>query len=86
MQIFNQINARKLEEGEVNVFAGFFNNMLFIYITLFTILIQMAMVEYGGTFVKSYPLNRQQNIICLLIGAMELLNGFVLKFVPLRFF
>jgi len=56
MQVFNQINARKLE-GEMNVFGGFFNNMMFIYITIFTILIQMAMVEYGGTFVKSYPFN-----------------------------
>jgi Ca2+ transporting ATPase len=38
MQIFNQINARKLF-GELNVFGGFFSNWLFIWITIFTILI-----------------------------------------------
>lgn len=86
MQIFNQINARKLEEHEINVFSGFFNNMLFIYVTFLTIIIQMAMVEYGGDFVKTYPLNREQNMQCLLIGALELLNGLILKFLPLKWF
>mmetsp|Transcript_15972 Transcript_15972/g.26934 ORF Transcript_15972/g.26934 Transcript_15972/m.26934 type:complete len:1163 (-) Transcript_15972:42-3530(-) len=86
MQVFNQINARKLEEHEKNVFAGFFNNMLFIYITIFTILIQMFMVEYGGDFVQTYPLSAEQNLHCILIGLLELLNGLVLKFIPLRFF
>lgn len=60
--------------------------MLFIYITIFTILIQMAMVEYGGTFVKAYPLSFHQNMICMAIGAMELINGLLLKFIPLKFF
>jgi Ca2+ transporting ATPase len=86
MQVFNQINARKLEEGEINVFAGIFRNMLFIYITIFTFGIQMAMVEYGGAAVKSYPLNTRQNTICLIIGGLELVVGFILKFMPLKLF
>jgi P-type Ca2+ transporter type 2B len=48
MQIFNEINARKLGEKEYNVFHGFFNNLLFLFIVLSTIGIQMLMVEYGG--------------------------------------
>ena len=86
MQIFNQINARKLEEGEKNVFEGMFRNMLFVYITFFTFAIQMAMVEYGGAAVKSYPLDTRQNMICLVIGAIELIIGLVIKFIPLKFF
>jgi len=86
MQIFNQINARKLEEGEINVFSGMFRNMLFILITIFTFVIQMAMVEYGGAAVKSFPLDYSQNSICLVIGAIELIVGFVIKFIPLKFF
>ena len=86
MQIFNQINARKLEEGEKNVFEGMFRNMLFVYITFFTFAIQMAMVEYGGAAVKSYPLDTRQNMICLVIGAIELIVGLVIKFIPLKFF
>lgn len=36
MQLFNQINARKLGDKEYNVFAGFFNNMLFLGIVALT--------------------------------------------------
>jgi len=57
MQLFNQINARKIEEGELNVFKGFFNNWLFIFITILTFIVQMAMVEVGGKAVKTWPLN-----------------------------
>lgn len=57
MQLFNQINARKIEEGELNVFKGFFNNFLFIFITILTFVVQMAMVEYGGMAIKTWPLD-----------------------------
>jgi len=86
MQIFNQINARKIELGEMNVFAGFFNNGLFLFITLFTLAVQMAMVEYGGKTVKCYPLNMNQNLYCLVFGAFEIVVGVVIKFVPLKYF
>jgi len=36
MQLFNQLNARKIEEGEMNVFTEIFANWLFIGVTLFT--------------------------------------------------
>lgn len=39
MQIFNLINSRKIEEGEINVFKNFFNNKWFIIIFLLTIVI-----------------------------------------------
>jgi len=44
MQIFNEINARKLGEHEYNVFAGFFNNLLFLWIVIATCVIQYLMV------------------------------------------
>jgi Ca2+ transporting ATPase len=36
MTLFNQINARKLGSRDFNVFAGFFNNWLFLLITVIT--------------------------------------------------
>jgi magnesium-transporting ATPase (P-type) len=86
MQVFNQINARKLELGEFNVFSGIFRNWLFSFITILTIGVQMLMVEYLGTFVKCVPLTLDQNIICIGIAAMELLVGVVIKFMPLGWF
>lgn len=57
MQIFNLINSRKIEVGEINVFKNFFNNKWFIIIFLLTIIIQCCLVEFGGTAVKTYKLN-----------------------------
>lgn len=86
MQVFNQINAKKIELGELNIFKGIFNNMLFVWITILTFIIQMGMVEYGGKFVKAYPLKTNENLVCLIIGAMELLVGVLIKFLPLSLF
>ena len=85
MQIFNLINSRKINQ-ELNVFAGFFNNFWFIAIFVLTIAIQCVLVELGGNAVKTFPLNLQQNLICLAIGALELVWGFILKFLPLKWF
>lgn len=83
MQIFNQINAKKIELGEINVFKGIFNNPLFIWITIITFIIQMMMVEYGGKVVKAFPLSWKENLLCLFLGFLELLVGLALKFTPL---
>jgi len=57
MQVFNQINSRKLGDKEYNVFAGFFNNWMFLAITLLTFAIQVLMVQYAGRFATVLPLN-----------------------------
>jgi uncharacterized membrane protein len=86
MQFFNQINARKIEAGEMNVFSGIFDNWLFIFVVALTIVIQMTMVEYSGKTAKCYPMNRQQNMVCLWFGLGELIFALILKFIPLKFF
>ncbi len=55
MQIFNQINCRKLGQ-ELNIFKDFFNNWLFIAIMIFTFGVQMILVQFGGIAVRCYPL------------------------------
>lgn len=44
MQIFNEINSRKIGESEFNVFADFFDNSLFIIILIFTVIVQILLV------------------------------------------
>lgn len=39
LQVFNEINSRKLGKDEYNVFKGFFNNLLFLLIIVFTIVV-----------------------------------------------
>ena len=79
MQIFNQFNARKLQEGELNVFSGILNNYLFLGVVFITFSIQMLMVEYGGKAIKTHPLNLSLNILCIALGSFELLWGLVVK-------
>lgn len=80
MQIFNQINSRKLT-NQINVFEGFFNNSLFIGIMIFTFAIQMILVEFGGIAVRCAPLNWEQNVICFGIGFGGLLWSALIKIV-----
>jgi len=56
MQVFNEINSRKLGDQDYNVFSGFFNNWLFISIIIMTIVVQCCMVQYGGLPVRATPL------------------------------
>jgi len=48
MQLFNEVNSRNLK-GEVNVFKGIHKNTLFIAILLITSVLQVIIVEFGGT-------------------------------------
>ena len=48
LQLFNEINSRKIGAYEYNVFKGFFNNMLFLFIIVGTALVQIILVQYGG--------------------------------------
>ena len=86
MQIFNEINARKLGEREFNVFEGFFNNLLFIGIIIATIAVQICMVEFGGAALRTVPLTLEQHIICICIGMFSLIQGVLIKFIPSKLF
>lgn len=86
MQIFNQINARKLKEDERNVFSGMLKNPWFNVITLLTFGVQMLLVEVGGEVMKVHELTMAQNGWCALIGAGELIWGLLLKFIPPKYF
>lgn len=85
MQLFNQINARKIGENEFNVFANFFNNWLFIGIWLVTIGVQILIVEIGGIAFECDPLDVKQTLICAAIGAGSLPWNLIIKIVPVRF-
>ena len=86
MQLFNQINARKLDQDEVNVFSGIFNNYLFICVMIFTFVMQMILVEFGGRAVKTYPLTIEQNLFCITLGAGELLWHIIIRTFPIQYF
>ena len=86
LQVFNQINARKIEDGQFNVFKDFFNNFLFIGVVITTITVQLLLVQVGGEATKCSPLSTEDNIFCISIGFTSLIWGFFIKFMPLGLF
>ena len=82
MQVFNEINCRKLKSSEWNVFKGFFNNSLFLFIIVVTILGQLAIVHFGGAPLNCSQLTLEEHLYCLAIGAGCLVFNFLVKAVP----
>ena len=48
LQLFNELNCKKLRSTELNVFAGFCNNKLFWVIVVTTAVVQVGIVQLGG--------------------------------------
>uniref|UniRef100_A0A8C3APU4 Calcium-transporting ATPase n=1 Tax=Cyclopterus lumpus TaxID=8103 RepID=A0A8C3APU4_CYCLU len=81
MQLFNEINARKIH-GERNVFDGIFHNPIFCSIVVGTFAVQIVIVQWGGKPFSCAPLNMEQWLWCLFVGVGELLWGQVIATVP----
>ncbi|XP_049623426.1 plasma membrane calcium-transporting ATPase 3 isoform X1 [Suncus etruscus] len=81
MQLFNEINARKIH-GERNVFRGIFSNPIFCSIVLGTFAIQIIIVQFGGKPFSCSPLSTEQWLWCLFVGIGELLWGQVIATIP----
>lgn len=80
-QVFNEINARSIGD-EMNVFKGLYKSPLFIAIILFTVAAQVGIVEYGGEFVRTTHLTTEQWVKCVLLGALSLPLGGLMRLFP----
>ncbi|XP_071987670.1 plasma membrane calcium-transporting ATPase 2 [Engystomops pustulosus] len=81
MQLFNEINARKIH-GERNVFDGIFRNPIFCIIVLGTFAIQIVIVQFGGKPFSCAPLQLDQWMWCIFLGIGELVWGQVISSIP----
>uniref|UniRef100_A0A2K5ED40 Calcium-transporting ATPase n=1 Tax=Aotus nancymaae TaxID=37293 RepID=A0A2K5ED40_AOTNA len=81
MQLFNEVNARKVH-GERNVFDGIFSNPIFCTIVLGTFGIQIVIVQFGGKPFSCSPLSTEQWLWCLFVGVGELVWGQVIATIP----
>lgn len=65
LQIFNQFNARKIKDGEYNVFSGLMDNCWFVAITLVTIIVQISVVMWFGKPLRTTPLSWEQQLFTI---------------------
>lgn len=82
MQVFNSINARKLDFSSLNPFSNLCNNWMFWFIQIITVIIQFALVQFGGVFVSVVPLTPVQHLLCLGVGAFGIFVGIFVKLIP----
>jgi Ca2+-transporting ATPase len=79
MQVFNEINARstRFDRG---VMAGLTDSRLFLGIIAVTLAAQVLIVQYGGSFFRTVPLQMELWIRSLAVGASMLIVGGVVRF------
>ncbi|KAK0399874.1 hypothetical protein QR680_003254 [Steinernema hermaphroditum] len=81
MTLFNEINARKVH-GERNVFKDLTSNHVFCLIWTSTFIAQILIVQIGGAWFSTTPLNAIQWLVCVTLGFSELLFGQVVATIP----
>lgn len=80
-QVFNEINSRDMEK--INVFRGFFRSWIFSFILISTVIFQIVIVEYLGTFASTVPLPLELWLLSVIIGSMSMVIAVFLKCIPI---
>jgi P-type Ca2+ transporter type 2B len=81
LQLFNEVNCKKLELSDWNLLGGFFSNWMFVGILSGTFLIQFLFVEIGGEIIKCSRLSPFEHLFCMSFGAVGLFIAFVVRFI-----
>ena len=84
MQIFNEVNARKILD-ERNVCGGLWRNWIFLVIIIIQITIQVIIVNFFGEMFHTSRLTPDLWLWCIFLGSIELLIGQFLTLIPLHF-
>ncbi|TXG59288.1 hypothetical protein EZV62_013861 [Acer yangbiense] len=79
-QVFNEISSREMEE--INVFRGILDNYVFVVVLAVTVLFQIIIIEFLGTFASTSPLTLTQWFVSILIGFVGMPIAAALKMVP----
>jgi magnesium-transporting ATPase (P-type) len=84
MQVFNEINCRKIRDAELNVFKDFCSNKLFPLIFISTVCVQLLIVYFGGALLGCSPLSLFEQICCIGIGIGSVLFCFLTKLITAK--
>ncbi|TVU20014.1 hypothetical protein EJB05_36200, partial [Eragrostis curvula] len=81
-QIFNEVNSREMEK--VNVFRGIFKNWIFVTILTATVIFQVIIVEFLGTFANTVPLSWELWLLSVALGSISMIIAVILKCIPVE--
>jgi magnesium-transporting ATPase (P-type) len=83
MTKFNEVNMRKLA-NERNVFHGIFDNPIFWYVIIITMVAQIILIEFGGIAFGTAGLTVSQWFICIAFGAGTMIWHQIVIFIPVH--
>ncbi|CAN4079770.1 unnamed protein product [Withania somnifera] len=69
-QLFNEINSREMEK--VEVWEGMLDNYVFVTVISITLLFQIIIIEYLGTFASTTPLSLFQWLVSVFFGFLSM--------------
>nr|XP_043622055.1 calcium-transporting ATPase 4, plasma membrane-type [Erigeron canadensis] len=81
-QVFNEINSRDIEK--INIFRGMFSSWIFMAVMIATVVFQVIIVEFLGTFASTIPLDWQLWVLSIVIGFVSMPIAAVLKCIPVE--
>ncbi|KAK8716622.1 hypothetical protein V6N13_043927 [Hibiscus sabdariffa] len=79
-QVFNEISSRNMEE--INVFKGILDNYVFVAVLGCTVIFQVIIIEFLGTFASTIPLTYSQWFVSVFIGFLGMPIAAALKTIP----
>ncbi|XP_061354253.1 calcium-transporting ATPase 1 isoform X2 [Gastrolobium bilobum] len=79
-QVFNEISSRDMER--INVFEGILKNYVFVAVLTCTIIFQIVIVEFLGTYANTSPLSLKQWFSSILLGVLGMPIAAALKMIP----
>ncbi|KAK4346014.1 hypothetical protein RND71_036190 [Anisodus tanguticus] len=81
-EVFNEINCRDMEK--INVFHGIFGSWIFLGVIISTVVFQVVIVEFLGTFASTTPLSLELWLLSVLIGTASLIVAVILKLITIE--
>nr|GEV49217.1 calcium-transporting ATPase 4, plasma membrane-type-like [Tanacetum cinerariifolium] len=81
-QVFNEVNSRDIHK--INIFRGMLSSWIFVGVMVSTVVFQVIIVEYLGTFASTVPLNWQLWSLSIAIGFVSMPIAVVLKCIPVE--
>jgi P-type Ca2+ transporter type 2C len=80
-QVFNEFNAREI--GDVfDPIRSLGQSPMFLMVIFFTVMAQLLIVEYGGDFTQTHPLDSEEWKFTVTLGAGSIPVGFAMRMIP----
>lgn len=79
-QIFNEVSSREMEE--IDVFKGILDNYVFVAVLSCTVISQIIIIEFLGTFANTTPLTLCQWFFSIFVGFLGMPIAAGLKMIP----